>query len=162
MFAETTSSPASQIFASMDVWPGYQIPAEYQHALNSDVETLLVSGSIDFSTPSEFATNELLPFLSRGKQVILSEMGHQDLRSYNPEAFYHLLLTFLESGAVDDSMFEKVPMDFTVEMSFPKMAKMGLLILAGLILILIMVTWIIVRKIRKRRKKKKWFKPQVR
>jgi hypothetical protein len=28
----------------------------------------LISGSIDFSTPAEYATNQLLPYLDNGKQ----------------------------------------------------------------------------------------------
>jgi hypothetical protein len=59
-------------------WPLDAIPAELQHVQPSEVETLLVSGSVDFSTPAEFATSELLPQLTRGQQVILREMGHVD------------------------------------------------------------------------------------
>jgi len=57
-------------------WPARRIPEEYRQAQHCDVETLLVSGSNDFSTPAKNATRELLPVLKRGHQVILAEMGH--------------------------------------------------------------------------------------
>ncbi|RPH35514.1 alpha/beta hydrolase, partial [bacterium] len=52
-------------------WPTKQLPEEFRKLQRSGVETLLLSGSIDFSTPAEFATRELLPYLKNGKQVIL-------------------------------------------------------------------------------------------
>src|SRR4030042_1405014 len=52
------------------------MPDEFRKAQHSSVETLLLSGSVDFSTPAEYATHELLPLISNGKQVILAEMGH--------------------------------------------------------------------------------------
>ncbi|MCP4422036.1 MAG: alpha/beta hydrolase, partial [Chloroflexi bacterium] len=57
-------------------WPTQLIPAELRQVQPSETETLLISGNVDFSTPAEFATNDLLPALANGKQVILSEMGH--------------------------------------------------------------------------------------
>ena len=37
-------------------WPTQQVPAEFRKQQHSDVETLLLSGSVDFSTPAENAT----------------------------------------------------------------------------------------------------------
>jgi len=68
-------------------WPINTLPAELRQVQPSDVETLLVGGSADFSTPSQFTTDELLPFLSNGEQVILSEFGHTgDVWGMQPEA----------------------------------------------------------------------------
>jgi hypothetical protein len=90
----------------------------------SDVETLLVGGSVDFSTPSQFATDEFLPFLSNGEQVILSEFGHTgDVWSMQPEATIRLLTSFFDTGVADDSLYTYQPMDFHVEIGFPEMAK---------------------------------------
>ncbi len=68
-------------------WPIKQIPDEYRKLQHSNVETLLISGSIDFATPAEFATIELLPYLNKGNQIILSETGHvADVWNLNWEA----------------------------------------------------------------------------
>jgi pimeloyl-ACP methyl ester carboxylesterase len=42
-------------------WPNNLVPEKYLHAQPTDVETLLVSGNIDFSTPPQFAAEQLLP-----------------------------------------------------------------------------------------------------
>ncbi len=107
-----------------DNWPIQQIPQEYRTLRESKVETLLVNGSIDFSTPVE-NVRELLQFLPNGELVVLSEMGHSDgdLVSRQPEAMLHLLETFFLSGEVDESHFEYVPMDFTPDMTLQQMAR---------------------------------------
>lgn len=87
------------------------------------METLLVSGSADFSTPAQFATEELLPLLSNGRQVVLSEMGHTgDLFGLQSEAMFHMLATFFDPGEGDDSMFEVQPMHFDTGLGFLDMA----------------------------------------
>jgi pimeloyl-ACP methyl ester carboxylesterase len=126
-------------------WPIKQIPGEYRKLQPSDVETLLISGSVDFSTPAEFATNELLPYLSRGKQIVLSEMGHvDDVLAIRPEATERLLKSFYETGIPDDSLCTYVPMDFNVEWGFPKIAKVGLgVVIGGTVIILGGLVWLI-------------------
>ncbi len=105
-------------------WPTALMPAEYRQVQVSNTETLLVSGNIDFSTPAEFATEELLPSLKNGKQVTLSEMGHtNDVMTRQPEAIERLLSHFFDTGEVDDSLFSYEPMDFQVKMGFPVFAK---------------------------------------
>ena len=42
----------------------------------SDVETLLIGGTLDFATPAANATKELLPHLPNGHQVVLPGFGH--------------------------------------------------------------------------------------
>jgi pimeloyl-ACP methyl ester carboxylesterase len=102
-------------------WPVAPMPNEFREVQPSKVETLLVSGRIDYSTPSQFAAEELLPALKNGEQVILSEFGHTaDIWSLQPEATRHLLTTFYAAGEVDDSLFTYQPMSFDVGlMSFP-------------------------------------------
>ena len=96
------------------VWPDSPDNAEYRTVRTSDVETLLVGGTVDFSTPAELATTELLPALSRGKQVILPELGHTgDFWEHRPEASRHLLTTFFDDGTVDASRFGTRAVDFT-------------------------------------------------
>ncbi len=105
------------------VWPIQPIPEEYRTLRISEVETLLVNGSIDFSTPVENA-RELLPFLPNGELVVLAEMGHvTDLVTRQPEALLHLLEAFYLSGEVDDSQFKYEPMNFTPDKTFQEIAK---------------------------------------
>ncbi len=147
-------SPYSLLFAgSLKGWPTKPIPAEFRQVQPSDVETLLVSGSIDFSTPAEFATDELLPYLTKGQQVILAEMGHQvaDLFNVQPEATERLLTSFYDTGVADGSLYTHAPMNFSVSLGFPTLAK--LLVAAVIIVPLLLVGGVvlIIRKIRKRR-----------
>lgn len=55
-------------------WPAGPDDTEYRHVQPSDVETLLIGGTLDFSTPPGNATDELLPFLSNGHQVVLTDV----------------------------------------------------------------------------------------
>jgi hypothetical protein len=107
-------------------WPTQQLPDEFRQLRYSDVETLLLSGSIDFSTPAEFATKELLPYLKNGKQVILSEYGHVgDVVYLNPENTRRMLTSFYHTGVVDTSMNTYKPMNFHVSWGFPTLAKIA-------------------------------------
>ena len=44
---------------------------EYSIVRASNVETLLIGGELDFATPPQAATEELLPHLPNGRQVVL-------------------------------------------------------------------------------------------
>ena len=126
-------------------------PSAYNRE-NVIVETLLVSGSVDGTTPARYATEELLPSLSNGQQVILSEFGHvDDVWDLQPEATMHLLTTFYDTGVADDSLFTYQPMDFDVGLGFPEMAKLGLAAIVLIIILLVALGWFIVRRVRQRR-----------
>jgi pimeloyl-ACP methyl ester carboxylesterase len=134
-------------------WPTALVPEEFQEVQPSAVETLLVSGNIDFSTPAEYATEELLPALENGEQVILSEMGHTDDVPYlQPEAFEHLLTHFYDTGEVDDSLFVYQPVDFEVGLGFPALAKISL---AVIVVLLVLIGLVVRAIIRRRRRKQK-------
>jgi pimeloyl-ACP methyl ester carboxylesterase len=133
-------------------WPSTLIPDEYRRVQSSDVETLLVSGSVDGTTPARYATEELLPSLTNGQQVILSEFGHvDDVWSIQPEATMHLFATFFDTGVADDSLFIYQPMDFGVGLGFPAIAKLVLAAIVLLIAIVVAVAWYILRRVRQRR-----------
>ncbi len=69
---------------------------------DSNVETLLIGGNLDFATPPQWATRELLPHLPNGHEVVLRDLGHSDdFWTYQPEASSRLINTFLASGRVD-------------------------------------------------------------
>ena len=129
-----------------DVWPVSLISADLRQLQFTDVETLLVSGSIDFRSPPQYATDELLPYLNNGQQVIMSEHGHNDV-FIQGDALEHLILSFYETGIGDDSLITYHPMDFTPQMNFPQIAKIAVGILALLlILVMLLGLWIIGRR----------------
>jgi pimeloyl-ACP methyl ester carboxylesterase len=138
-----------------DSWPQISVPEVFLEPPASDVETLMVSGSIDFSVAPQWATDELLPLLPNGHQVILSEFGHtSDFWGLQPEATVHLLTTFYDQGVVDDSHYTYQPMDFQVDWGWPTQAKQYLAIAIGGPLLLILLIWFIVWLIRRLRARK--------
>jgi pimeloyl-ACP methyl ester carboxylesterase len=154
-------SPMSKILGGMKYggWPIKPIPEEYRKLQDSEVETLMVNGNIDFSTPAENARDELLPHLTNGHLVILSEMGHSsDVVDTQPEAFRHLAETFFLEGVVDDSQFHYEPMNFTPSQSAPEMAKkyvrrfalMGGGAIVSIIAIVILIVWLVKRHKKRR------------
>jgi pimeloyl-ACP methyl ester carboxylesterase len=144
-------SPMSKLewgSVTIESWPMQLIPEEFRKLRNSNVETLLLSGSIDFSTPSEYATKELLPYLKNGKQVILSEYGHfGDVVYLNPENTRRMLTSFYSTGVVDTSMNTYKPMDFNVSWGFPTLAKVGVGTLAVLGTAAVVGIVLLVRKV---------------
>ncbi|MEW5985820.1 MAG: alpha/beta fold hydrolase [Chloroflexota bacterium] len=138
------------LWSSAGAWPVAPIPAGLRQPQYTDVETLLISGSIDFLTPPQYATGELLPYLNRGRQVIMAEHGHNDVYIQN-EALGHLALSFYETGVGDDSLITYHPMDFQVQVNFPTIAKIGVGVVLLLVAGLVALGWLIVRKVRRER-----------
>jgi pimeloyl-ACP methyl ester carboxylesterase len=62
--------------ALVDAWPAAPDKREYSQVRTSNVETLLIGGELDFSTPPQAATKELLPYLPNGHEVVLPGIGH--------------------------------------------------------------------------------------
>jgi len=132
-------------------WPTQQLPAKFRKQQQSDVETLLLSGSVDFSTPAENATKELLPYLKNGRQVILSECGHfNDVWYANIENTRLIVKSFYNTGVPNTSLNAYIPMNFSVSWGFPAIAKLalGVLTFVGIALVAVIVCFI--RRFRKR------------
>lgn len=138
--------------SASDHWPPVLMDDEYRQVQPTDVETLLISGSVDFSTPAQFAEQELLPYLRNGKHVIIAEQGHtSDFWSFQPEAAERLLTSFYATGAADDSLYDYLPMDFKPALRVTVLAK--IMVAVGALLI-VLLGWIIrglVRRIRQRK-----------
>jgi pimeloyl-ACP methyl ester carboxylesterase len=111
----------------LDAWPASPDENEYTRVRDSRVETLLVGGSLDFATPPQVATRELLPHLPNGHQVVLPNLGHSDdFWSYQRAAGDRLINTFLDTGRVDASLYKRTPIDFTPSVSYGTIAKIVL------------------------------------
>jgi pimeloyl-ACP methyl ester carboxylesterase len=107
-----------------DGWPAVPDEGDFSRVRTSVVETLLVGGTLDFATPPQWATRDLLPHLPNGQQVVLDGFGHSfDFWTYQPEASSRLINTFFDSGEVDDSLYKPASVDFTPEVTQTALAK---------------------------------------
>jgi pimeloyl-ACP methyl ester carboxylesterase len=121
-----------------DAWPSTPGDNEYSSMQSSNVQTLVVSGELDFATPPLNATNEIMPYLPNGHQVVLKGFGHtDDFWKQQTAAGSHLVNTFLDNGKVDDSQYKPEVVDFTPDMSQTSLAKivLGALLLMSLVTI---------------------------
>lgn len=136
-------SPGSALgWAAAGTWPANKIPDEYRTVRSSPIETLMLSGTLDVSTPAQNASNQLLPFLENCEQVVLSEFAHTgDLYYLQRHATRHLLSTFFTTGEVDTSLFEPNAVNFEPSWGFPLIAK---LLVGGFFLVLIVVLLVVV------------------
>jgi pimeloyl-ACP methyl ester carboxylesterase len=123
-------------------WPANPGEDQYTSVQNSNVPTLLIGGTLDFQTPAQNATKELLPHLPDGHQVILSGLGHaEDFWYYEPSASTQLLTTFYATGQVDTSRYTPNVVSFATPLTQTAVARdilgavMGLIVLAALSLL---------------------------
>ena len=134
-----------------DRWPIEPISVRYRQMQASPVETLILSGSVDFSTPPVNVTERLMPYLPNGRHLVLKEMGHiVDLWYLEPLATHRIVTSFLATGVPDTSLAGYVPMDFEVRWGYPLLAK---LVVGGTVLtavLLLGVGWMAVRFVRRR------------
>jgi pimeloyl-ACP methyl ester carboxylesterase len=132
-------------------WPANPGENQYTSVQNSNVPTLLIGGTLDFETPAQNATKELLPHLSNGHQVILSGMGHvDDFDAYEPSASTQLLTTFYATGQVDTSRYTPNDVSFATSDTQAAIAKKILATMVGVALVA--VIWLVVLAIRIRRR----------
>jgi pimeloyl-ACP methyl ester carboxylesterase len=108
----------------IDAWPALPDEDEYAEVRTSNVETLLIGGEVDVATPPQWATRDLLPHLPNGTQVVLPGYGHStSFWLDQPEAGTRLITAYLDSGQVDDSLYEPQRVDFTPEVTQAALGK---------------------------------------
>jgi pimeloyl-ACP methyl ester carboxylesterase len=134
-----------------DAWPANANENEYDHVRTSNVNTLLVGGALDFATPPQVATKELLPYLPNGHQVVLAGLGHStSFWTEQPEAGSRLINTFFDSGRVDRSLYKPMSVDFTPEVTQTALGKGIAAAMVGLALITILSLLWMARHVHKR------------
>jgi pimeloyl-ACP methyl ester carboxylesterase len=107
-----------------EAWPANASENEYDRVRTSRVNTLLIGGALDFATPPQIATKELLPSLPNGHQVVLAGLGHTtSFWTEQRRASSHLINTFFDSGRVDDSLYQPISVDFTPQVTQTALAK---------------------------------------
>ena len=135
----------------VDAWPANPDENEYTHVQNSNVPTLLIGGNLDFATPPEIATRELLPHLANGREVVLSDLGHSDdFWPYEPAAGTRLINTYLDTGKVDTSLYTRNKVDFSPSSSQGAYAEDGLGAMMGFGLLTILSLLLMWRRAHKR------------
>src|SRR4051794_9512703 len=116
----------------LHAWPANPDENEYTTVRDSNVETLLVGGDLDFATPPQNAARELLPHLPNGRQVVLRNLGHtDDFWSYEPAASTRLVNAYLDGGRVDTSLYTTPSVDFTPTVGHGGIAKILLAVMLG-------------------------------
>ena len=129
----------------LHAWPANPTDNEYTHVQTSKVQTLLIGGSLDFATPPEVATKELLPYLPNGHQVILAGFGHTtSIWTEQTKASNHLMNTFFDTGKVDASLYKAQAVNITPgsTQTGPGKAIAGAMIGFGLLTILsLLLMW---------------------
>ena len=135
-------SPGSSMgWSAADIWPANKIPDEYRTVQPSSVPTLMLSGTLDVSTPAQHARDQLLPFMDNAEQVVLSQFAHTgDLYYLQSDATQHLLSTFFTHGTVDASLYQPNTVSFKPDWGFPLIAK---LLLGGVALVLTIIVILI-------------------
>jgi pimeloyl-ACP methyl ester carboxylesterase len=134
-----------------DAWPAAPHEGEYSRVRTSKVETLLIGGALDFPTPPQFATNELLPYLPNGHQVVLRGFGHTtSFWTEQPKAGSRLINTFFGSGRVDDSLYTPAKVDLTPDVTQTAIAKGIAGTMVGLALLTVLSLLLMARRVHMR------------
>ena len=116
----------------LDAWPASPDENEYARVRDSKVETLLINGELDFATPPQWATRDLLPHLPNGQEVVLRNTGHtDDFWSSEPDKGTRLIETYLDTGRVDRSLATRKPVDFTPVVGHAGIAEIALGVMLG-------------------------------
>jgi pimeloyl-ACP methyl ester carboxylesterase len=132
-------------------WPIELIPPALRQFQESDVEMLLVNGTVDFSTPPT-ALDEVKPYYHNAQMVLLPEFSHVgDVYTLQPAAFERLITSYYDTGVADSSRYVYQPLSFAPSISLSVMAR---LLVVGMILLpaLLILGVVLVRgRIRQRR-----------
>ncbi len=133
-------------------WPIELIPKDLREFQESDVEMLLVNGTVDFATPPT-ALDDARPYFHKAQMVLLPEFGHitDVMETLQPEAFERLITSYYDTGVADDSLYVYQPLSFQPRISMTVMAKLLVAAMVLLPALLILGVVLVVRRIRMRR-----------
>jgi len=133
-------------------WPIELIPKDLREFQESDVEMLLVNGTVDFSTPPT-ALDEARPYFHKAQMVLLPEFSHISdvMQTLQPAAFERLVTSYYDTGVADTSLYVYQPLPFKPGMSLTMVAR---LLVTAMLVLLVLVTLgivLVVRRLRQRR-----------
>jgi pimeloyl-ACP methyl ester carboxylesterase len=132
-------------------WPIALIAKDLREFQESDVEMLLVNGTVDFASPPT-ALDEARPYFHKAQMVLLPEFSHitDVMETLQPQAFERLVTSYYDTGVADSSLYMYELLSFEPGMSLTVMAK---LLVAAMILLpalLIAGVALVVRRSRRR------------
>jgi pimeloyl-ACP methyl ester carboxylesterase len=131
-------------------WPLELIPKDLREFQESDVEMLLVNGTVDFSTPLT-AVDEARSYFHKAQMVLLPEFSHVgDVDTLQPKAFERLITSYYDTGVADDSLYVYQPLPFKPGMRLAVLAKLLAAAMVILPALLILGVVLGVRRIRRR------------
>jgi pimeloyl-ACP methyl ester carboxylesterase len=134
-----------------DAWPAAVEQNQYRSVRTSRTQTLLVGGALDFSTPPQVATKELLPHLPNGRQVVLPGFGHStSFWTQQPDAGTHLVNRFFDTGRVDKSLYKPERFDFTPEVTQTALGKGIAGTMIGLAVLTVLSLVLMARRVRRK------------
>ncbi len=132
------------------VWPVELIRKDLREFQETDVEMLLVNGTVDFSTPPT-NLDEAKPYFHKAQMVLLPEFSHvADVLHQQPEAFERLITSYYDTGVADDSLYVYQPLSFTPGLSVTVMAKLLVAALIVLPALIVLGVVVVVRRVRRR------------
>lgn len=133
-------------------WPMELIPNDLREFQESNVEMLLVNGTVDFSTPPT-ALDEAKPHFHKAQMVLLPEFGHitDVMKTLQPEAFERLVTTYYDTGVADASLYVYEPLSFEPSLSLSTVARVLVVAMIVLPALFILGVVLVVRRIRRRR-----------
>jgi pimeloyl-ACP methyl ester carboxylesterase len=132
-------------------WPVESIVKNLRDFQESDVEMLLVNGTVDFSTPP-IALEEAKPYFHKAQMVLLPEFSHvDDVQDLQPQAFERLITSYYDTGVADSSLYVYQPLSFQPKMSLTVAAKLLVAAMIVLPVLIILGVVLAVRRIRRRR-----------
>lgn len=118
-------------------WPLEMIPKSLREFQETDVEMLLVNGTVDFSTPPT-ALAEARPYFHKAQMVLLPEFGHitDVMTTLQPAAFERLVTSYYDTGVADASRYVYQPLSFKPGVGLTVVARLlvaAMLLLPGLL-----------------------------
>jgi pimeloyl-ACP methyl ester carboxylesterase len=110
------------------------IPEKYRNIDTSYVNTLLINGNLDVSTPLSNA-RELIKYLPNGRLIEVSDCSHNDTDSKQSEVFKKLVKEYFLTGQVKADDFKDIPANLGIPKkslqqmgkTFYKLKRLGLL-----------------------------------
>jgi pimeloyl-ACP methyl ester carboxylesterase len=147
------SPMAEAIWPAMEGWPFELVSKELREFQATDVEMLLVNGTVDVSTLPGWL-DEASTYFHKAQIVRLPEFGHTgDVQTFQPEALRQLVTSYYDTGVADDSLFVYQPLSFEPDMRLPVIARLlvaGMIVLPALLILGIVL--VVRRTLRGRRR----------
>jgi pimeloyl-ACP methyl ester carboxylesterase len=145
------SPMAEAIWPAIEEWPVTLVSKDLRELQETNVEMLLVNGTVDVSTLPGWL-DEASTYFHQAQVVLLPEFGHVvDVQTFQPEAFERLVTSYYDTGVVDNSLFVYQPLSFEPNMRLTVIARLLVAAMVVLPALLILGVVTVVRRIRKRR-----------